>query len=52
MTLKFRAVGTSGGLILPKELLAQLGWKVFTGLNRHMSRLQSGNHRWIGGLKD
>ena len=27
MTLKLRAVGTSTGLILPKELLAQLGWK-------------------------
>ena len=27
MTLKLRAVGTSTGLILPKELLAQLGRK-------------------------
>lgn len=27
MTLKLRAVGTSTGLIIPKELLAQLGWK-------------------------
>ena len=27
MTLKLRAVGTSTGLILPKELLSQLGWK-------------------------
>jgi putative addiction module antidote len=27
MTLKLRAVGTSTGLILPKELLAQLGWQ-------------------------
>lgn len=27
MTLKLRAVGTSTGLILPKEVLSQLGWK-------------------------
>jgi putative addiction module antidote len=27
MTLKLRAVGTSTGIILPKELLAQLGLK-------------------------
>ena len=27
MTLKLRSVGTSTGLILPKDLLAQLGWK-------------------------